>query len=181
MRDCSVETTCTFLNIHACFSWKIMLSDSCYSCKLILIAIVFASKTLSYWAWWSIAVVNGFLSVFLLSLWVSTFCLDAKGGIKSSRQTRTAPRVLPAYAQQHAASFCIIHFSTVMQHVCLLLQLFQKLMLWLPLSAINGQALHYAEFLFYQAWLHCRLSNSYKWNRWQQKPSPVYLRKIKNT
>jgi hypothetical protein len=35
----------------------------------------------------------------------STFCLDAKSGAKRSRQTRMAPPVLPANAQQHSARF----------------------------------------------------------------------------
>jgi hypothetical protein len=32
----------------------------------------------------------------------STFCLDAKGGAKKSRQTQMAPPVLPAHAQQQS-------------------------------------------------------------------------------
>jgi hypothetical protein len=36
------------------------------------------------------------------SLFLSTFCLDAKSGAKKWRQTRMAPPVLPASAQQHS-------------------------------------------------------------------------------
>jgi hypothetical protein len=35
----------------------------------------------------------------------STFCLDAKGGAKKSRQTQMAPPVLPAHAQQQSFLF----------------------------------------------------------------------------
>jgi hypothetical protein len=76
----------------------------------------------------SIAVRVVLLFEYSLGVCYSTFCLDAKGGAKKSRQARTAPRVLPAHAQQqslqHLSFPCFVpsslfHYS---------LQLFQNLM-----------------------------------------------------
>jgi hypothetical protein len=39
----------------------------------------------------------------------STFCLDAKSGAKKSRQTRMAPPVLPANAQQHSNTLILLN------------------------------------------------------------------------
>jgi hypothetical protein len=58
----------------------------------------------------------------------STFCLDAKGGAKKSRQTQMAPPVLPAHAQQQ--SYSIRLFRASFQAACFTFssQLFQNLM-----------------------------------------------------
>src|SRR5215217_3727113 len=76
-------------------------------------------------------------SIFHESFRFSTFCLDAKGGAKKSRQTRTLRAFCLAHAQQHPTAFCIIHLGTSMQYEFYYIQLLQNLMVEFSSNSIK--------------------------------------------
>jgi hypothetical protein len=80
-----------------------------------------------------------------LGVCYSTFCLEAKGGAKKSRQARTAPRVLPP--THNNSHYIIHHLPTSFQAACftILRNFFKKPCFSFKLSRL--QAL-YPAFLF---------------------------------
>jgi hypothetical protein len=82
------------------------LSVDCY--RACLTCFVMLSQFILSLSKGSIAVRVVLLFYHSFSVCFSTFCLDAKGGAKKSRQARTAPRVLPP---THNNSHYSIHHS----------------------------------------------------------------------